>query len=181
MQFPNPDSQPLRYGYAGTEANWVTAGTFAANDSVISFQTCCCIHFPRRLVTMSPGLQNLVSKYLIMLEIAIKQARTSEEWRGDLRSHGCCLVPLAVCFSGKCRSPDIRPTPVLSRLIEQEIENTECGCLCKAFAHKISGEIRLTRSGTYGCHYHLWLSVASVASAAKELEMYMANNFDLAF
>lgn len=79
VQLLNPDSQSLRYGHAGTEANWVTVETFAANDSVISFQTFCCIYFPRRLVTMSPGLQISVSKIPIMLEIAIKEARTSEE------------------------------------------------------------------------------------------------------
>ena len=49
-------SATAEYGYAGIEANWVTAGTFAANDSVISFQTFCCICFPRTLVTISPGL-----------------------------------------------------------------------------------------------------------------------------
>lgn len=79
VQLLNPDSQPLRYGHAGTEANRVIVGTFAANDSVISFHTFCCIYFPQRLVTMSPGLQMSVSKIPIMLEIAIKEARTSEE------------------------------------------------------------------------------------------------------
>lgn len=53
VQLLDPD------GYAAIEANWVTAGTFAANDSVISFQTFWCICFPRTLVTMFPGLQRL--------------------------------------------------------------------------------------------------------------------------